>query len=158
MSIDLPALLAHMAWADGVALHVWGKADPDHEELRQRWDHLAGVQEGFLKVLRGEATHWDPNKPLPGFDDLQAWTRRNHEGLAAFTGALSTEGLAREVRVPWFPEPPCVITVAEALTQVVMHTQHHRAQMMTRLAQLGHKAINVDYIIWLWKGRPEPRW
>jgi uncharacterized damage-inducible protein DinB len=50
------------------------------------------------------------------------------------------------------------VTVAEALTQVAMHTQHHRGQSMTRLRNLGGKPRNVDYIIWAWKQRPEGRW
>jgi uncharacterized damage-inducible protein DinB len=50
------------------------------------------------------------------------------------------------------------VTVAEALTQVAMHTQHHRGQLMTRLKALGGQPQNVDYIIWAWKNRPEGRW
>lgn len=158
MSLDLFDLLAHMAWADAVALHAWSKAEPEHDELRNRWRHLSGVQAGFLCVLRGEDPAYDPNAPTPGFEELRTRTRGNHEAFATLSKSLDPEGLAREVRVPWFPDPPCIITVAQALTQVVMHTQHHRAQLMTRLVQLGHKAVNVDYIIWLWKGRPKPRW
>jgi uncharacterized damage-inducible protein DinB len=39
-----------------------------------------------------------------------------------------------------------------------MHTQHHRGQLMTRLKDFGGDPKNVDWIIWLWKGRPEARW
>jgi uncharacterized damage-inducible protein DinB len=151
-------LLAHMAWADAVALHAWAKTGTDHEELRKRWDHVAWVQDGFFKVMLGVDTQWDPNKPTPSFEELCIWSRRNHEAFADFSRGITTRTLARKVRVPWFPDPPCILTIAEALTQVALHTQHHRAQLMTRLVQLGHKAINVDYIIWIWKGRPEPRW
>ena len=66
--------------------------------------------------------------------------------------------MARTVRIPWFPDPPCVITVAEALVQVAMHTQHHRGQCMTRLKDFGGEPKNVDWIIWLWKQKPEGRW
>jgi uncharacterized damage-inducible protein DinB len=60
--------------------------------------------------------------------------------------------------VPWFPEPACVITVAEALVQVAMHSQHHRGQCMTRLKDFGGEPKNVDWIIWLWKQKPQARW
>ena len=54
----------------------------------------------------------------------------------------------------WFPDPPCIITVAEALVQVAMHSQHHRGQLMTRLKDFGGEPKNVDWIIWLWKQKP----
>lgn len=55
-------------------------------------------------------------------------------------------------------DPPCLIPVSDVLLQVCLHTQHHRGQNMTRLKALGAAPKNVDYIIWLWKQRPEPRW
>ena len=62
------------------------------------------------------------------------------------------------VRIPWFPDPPCVIAVSEALVQVAMHSQHHRGQCMTRLKDFGGEPKNVDWIIWLWKQKPAARW
>ena len=62
--------------------------------------------------------------------------------------------LSQTVRIPWFPDPPCIITVAEALVQVAMHSQHHRGQCMTRLKDFGGQPQNVDWIIWLWKQKP----
>ena len=96
--------------------------------------------------------------PLPGFAALRARTRGCHEDYRAFFAKADPEGLARQVVVPWFPGPPCLITLDEALTQVAMHTQHHRGQLMARLKALGGKPQNVDYIIWAWKKRPEGRW
>ena len=66
--------------------------------------------------------------------------------------------MAFTVRIPWFPDPPCEITIAEALVQVAMHSQHHRGQLMTRLKDFGGEPRNVDWIIWLWKGKPQGRW
>jgi len=58
--------------------------------------------------------------------------------------------------VPWFPDfQP---KVSEALMQVVLHTQHHRAQIATLLRALGGDPKPVDYIVWVSKNRPEPRW
>ena len=50
------------------------------------------------------------------------------------------------------------LTIAEALVQVGMHTQHHRGQCMTRLKDFGGEPKNVDWIIWLWKEKPQGRW
>jgi uncharacterized damage-inducible protein DinB len=152
-------LLAHAEWANAVFFHVWSKSPArDHEEMRRRVGHVVGVQEGFLKTLKGEVPGGLPEGPPPPFDQLKARAETGHRNLRAFAESLDERGLAGTVRIPWFPDPPCVITVAEALVQVAMHTQHHRGQLMTRLKDFGGEPKNVDWIIWLWKGRPNARW
>src|SRR5438105_13339849 len=109
-------LLAHAEWANAVFFQAWGKSPArDQEELRQRVGHILGVQQGFLSVLRGEAPGGPPGGPPPSFDDLQKRAESSHAGLRDFAAALDAEALAHTVRIPWFPEPPCVLTVAEAL-------------------------------------------
>jgi uncharacterized damage-inducible protein DinB len=152
-------LLAHAEWANAVYFHIWGTSPArDHEELRRRVGHIVGVQQGFLSILRGESPGRPPDGPPPSFDDLKTRAVTGHAGLRDFALALDAEGLARTVGIPWFPDPPCVITVADALVQVAMHTQHHRGQCMTRLKDFGGEPKNVDWIIWLWKQKPAARW
>lgn len=163
-------MLAHCAWADAVFFRVWADGDREDRELRERVAHASGVQENFLKLFRGEDDlPWEKilrgevkppwvDKPLPSFETLRDLTRANHEGLHAYAEGLAESDLRRPMRVPWFPDPPCVIPVGAALVQVAMHTQHHRGQHMTRVRQLGGQPKNVDYIIWLWKQRPEASW
>jgi uncharacterized damage-inducible protein DinB len=152
-------LAAHAEWANAVFFHTWGKSGArDHEELRQRVAHILGVQQGFLSVLRGEQPGGPPGGPPPSFDDLKTRGETGHAGLRNFMATLEPDALSRTVRIPWFPDPPCVITVAQALVQVAMHTQHHRGQCMTRLKDFGGEPKNVDWIIWLWKQKPQARW
>ncbi|HEV3083563.1 MAG TPA: DinB family protein [Gemmataceae bacterium] len=152
-------LLAHAEWANAVFFHAWNKSPArDNEEMRNRVGHIIGVQQGFLSVLRGEQPGGPPGGPPPTFDALKTRAQNVHTGLRDFAAALEADSLARIVRIPWFPEPPCNISVAEALVQVAMHTQHHRGQCMTRLKDFGGEPKNVDWIIWLWKQKPAPRW
>jgi uncharacterized damage-inducible protein DinB len=152
-------LMAHAEWANAVFFHAWEKSPArDHEELRQRLDHLIGVQQGFLKILRGEAPGGPKDGPPSTFDDLKTRAQHCHAGLNEFAASLDSDGLSRKVRIHWFPDPPCIITVSEALVQVAMHSQHHRGQCMTRLKDLGGEPKNVDWIIWLWKQKPAARW
>jgi uncharacterized damage-inducible protein DinB len=152
-------LLTHAEWANAVFFHAWAKSPArDHEEMRRRVGHVIGVQQGFLAILRGEPFSIPPDGPLPTFEELQARAESSHRSLRAFADSLDEAALTRTVRIPWFPDPPCVISIAEALVQVAMHTQHHRGQLMTRLKDFGGEPKNVDWIIWLWKGRPEARW
>jgi uncharacterized damage-inducible protein DinB len=39
-----------------------------------------------------------------------------------------------------------------------MHSHYHRGQNATRLRELGGTPPTTDYIVWLWKGRPQPAW
>ncbi len=159
MLAHLRDLLAHSEWANAVFFHAWGKSSArEHEELRRRIRHMNGVQAGFLSVLRGEALDQPTDDPPPDYAALKARAQWSHSGLRQLVQDLDMPGLARTVRIPWFPDPPCVIRVDEALLQVAMHNQHHRGQLMTRLKDFGGEPKNVDWIIWLWKNRPEGRW
>lgn len=152
-------LTAHAEWANAVFFHAWEKSPArDHDELRQRVAHVLGVQQGFLSILRGESPGGPPGGPPPSFADLKARAVSGHAGLRDYTTALKESTLSSMVQIPWFPEPACVITIAEALVQVALHTQHHRGQCMTRLKDFGGEPMNVDWIIWLWKQKPQGRW
>jgi uncharacterized damage-inducible protein DinB len=152
-------LLAHAEWANAVFFHAWGKSPArDHEEMRRRVGHIIGVQEGFLSVLKSETLLGPPTGPPPSFEELKTRAETCHNAFRDWTAGLQADALTRRVRIPWFPDPPCFITVGEALVQVAMHTQHHRGQCMTRLKDLGGEPKNVDWIIWLWKQKPAGRW
>jgi uncharacterized damage-inducible protein DinB len=154
----LNALLNHQAWADAVFFYTWQASGAlEDEDLRSRTDHMVSTQEAFLQVLKGEAVVY-PERPLPGFPALKARCETGHQVLKALGRGLDDASLAKLVRIPWFPDPPCVIPVSDALLQVCLHSQHHRGQCMARLRALGAAPKNVDYIIWLWKQKPEPRW
>jgi uncharacterized damage-inducible protein DinB len=152
-------LMAHAEWANWMFFQAWENSPArDHDELRRRLSHIIGVQSGFLAVLRGETPGGPRSGPPDSFEILKARAVSSHVGLGDFVGKLQPETLTHTVRIPWFPDPPCVITVAEALVQAAMHTQHHRGQCMTRLKDFGGEPVNVDWIIWLWKQKPRPEW
>jgi uncharacterized damage-inducible protein DinB len=155
----LRELMGHSEWANAIFFHTWGKSPArDHEELRQRVGHIIGVQSGFLSVVKGQAPGFPPAGPPSTYDELKARAVSSHSGLREFTANLTEDGMARKVQIPWIPDPPCIITVGESLVQAAMHSQHHRGQCMTRLKDFGGEPKNVDWIIWLWKQRPEARW
>jgi len=151
-------LMNHSEWANAVFFHAWGKSPArEHEEMRQRVAHIIGVQQGFLAVFRGEPGGLPSGQP-PSFEELKTRAQTSHAAVRDYLASLQPETLSRTVRIPWFPDPPCVVTIAEALVQVAMHTQHHRGQCMTRLKDFGGEPKNVDWIIWLWKQKPQARW
>ena len=150
---------SHSEWANAVFFHTWSKSPArDHEEMRRRLSHILGVQEGFLSVFKGEQPGAPPSGPPMTFDELKPRAVAGHARMREFMTSMTPEELLRTVRIPWFPDPPCVLSVADALVQVAMHSQHHRGQCMTRLKDFGGEPKNVDWIIWLWKQKPAARW
>jgi uncharacterized damage-inducible protein DinB len=49
-------------------------------------------------------------------------------------------------------------TLGETMLQIASHSTHHRAQNNSQLRELGAKPPLVDYIAWLWSGRPDAEW
>jgi len=159
MNEFLQDLMAHGEWANAVFFHAWGKSPSrDHEEMRARVGHMIGVQGAFLSMFKGEDPGRPPAGPPPAFEELHTRAHTSHAGLNDFVAGADSETLSRTIVIPWFPDPPCVITLSQALVQVAMHSQHHRGQCMTRLKDFGGEAKNVDWIIWLWQQKPKPRW
>ena len=149
----------HMAWADAVWFDTWGRSGfKDDPDLLQRVQHTTDVQGAFLMVLNHQDVLFPVEQPEPEFSRLRILARDNHRAFKALFQTMNPQDVLLRVRLPWFPGPPCEVTVTEVLTQVAMHTQHHRGQLMTRLKSLGGQPQNVDYIIWAWKNRPEGRW
>lgn len=159
-------LYRHMEWADAA---VWnaalasegGRAD---EKLRAYLYHLHLVQRAFLRTWRGEPRE----APYPTFDDapsLMLWGSTYYGEALAHLGTLSDEKLAEPMPVPWasmverrLGRPPETTTVGETALQVALHTTYHRGQINARLRELGVEPPLVDYIAWLWQGRPAPAW
>ena len=69
------------------------------------------------------------------------------------------------MELPWaagltkrFGREPAPATLAETAFQVASHSTYHRGQVNTRLRELGAEPPLVDYIAWLWLGRPAAEW
>jgi len=151
----LGELYPHQAWAD--AEHWRALAD---NAIRQRLHHIHFVQHAFLWTVGDHAQPFRMTKPddFSSFDSLHAYAREFHDQAPLLLAGLTPARLAEKVTIVWFKDPPLSITIAEALTQAAMHSHYHRGQNATRLRELGGDPPTTDYIVWLWKGRPQPVW
>ncbi len=153
-------LIGHQAWADAEhwkALEAHSGALQD-EGIRTRLYHYHFTQKAFLMVIRGEELRFPSREELPDIPIFKQSVIGFHADLAGFIKNTSETELARSLMIPWFQNPPAVITVSQALAQVAMHSQHHRAQNATRLRELGGRPPVTDLITWYWKGRPAAMW
>ena len=53
---------------------------------------------------------------------------------------------------------PETTTAGETVLQVALHSLYHRGQINARLREVGGEPPLVDYIAWVWLGRPAPGW
>lgn len=163
----LRALYAHMEWADAL---VWQTA-LTHAEVGaddyvvESLVHLHMVQHAYLSVWNGEEFTMPTRDDFDGLTEIREWAREFHPAAAGFIAGLAGEGLTRVIPIPWteFLEeeiggPISPATLGDMLYQVAAHSAHHRAQINRRVRELGMSAAMVDYIGWVWRGKPAPDW
>src|SRR4030095_3753024 len=108
--------------------HAWGSLQPViTKRCELAWITLSEFRTLSCRCSKGRGQE-DTGGPPPAFTELQVGAETSHAELNKFTANLDSATLSQTIRIPWFPDPP--ITVAQALVQVAMHTQHHRGQCM----------------------------
>lgn len=162
----LTDLYRHMEWADAA---VWtavlasegGRTDT---KLREYLYHLHLVQRAFLRVWRGEPR----DTPYPTFTEtrsLALWANSYYAEAFAHLGSVNDEQVSEPMPMPWasmveqrIGRAPEITTVGETVLQVALHSQYHRGQVNARLREAGGEPPLVDFIAWVWLGRPAPDW
>lgn len=150
-------LTRHCMWADQ---EIWICAEEAADFLNDpallaRFHHIHLVQYAFVSLVRGEEV--DPHR---GEDLTASALREWGQGLAITLFELARlipdAELTEHFDVPWFRNPPIVLSRGEALLQACLHSVHHRAQIASRIRDIGGEPPQIDYIYWIWKGRPGP--
>ena len=154
----LRELFQHQAWADAAVLNaVRGHADAwNDEKLRSILHHIAMVQRAFFSLYAGRPFDMKKETTIPeSLAELEAAFREAHEQQLGFVSQLEEAQLNRIIDMPWIPG--CRPSLAEALLQVVMHSQNHRGQCLTKLRSITGNAPTLDFILWV-KDRPAAAW
>ena len=150
----MQSLFHHQEWADttllrAVQAHV--KAEND-SQLRSTLHHIVTVQRAFLSLFLERPFDMQKELEVPASlaEEERLFIDTHREELS-FVTSLGESDLARVIEMPWIPGSRP--SLAEALIQVVMHSQNHRGQCLSRLRTLGCTPPTLDFIIWL-KDRP----
>jgi uncharacterized damage-inducible protein DinB len=156
-----------MEWADALvwkAVRAVGDGEPDGQ-LRERLLHIHVVQRAFLNIWTGKPMTFPEADEFPALRDLERWARPYYPEAGQHLETLSAAELSGPVELPWaagltrrFGRDPDTVTLAETALQVTSHSTYHRGQVNTRLRELGVEPPLVDYIAWLWLGRPAAQW
>jgi uncharacterized damage-inducible protein DinB len=151
-------LIAHKGYANAAmlaAIHGNGAAasDPD---VRQLLQHILLANRFWLLTVLGLPFVLDEESRAPdSFADLVEQYHRTHAQESTWIAGATEAELARTLSDPRIPGGAC--SVAEAMVQVCLHTQGHRAQCATRLRRLGGIPPTTDFIVWR-TSRASPQW
>lgn len=163
---DVQQLMAHMGWADALAWRCVLGAPVAHDDdrVRKLLVHIHVVQNAYVTIWKREPLALPDADSLPKLEDVYDWGRTQHETIAGYLERLTAGALTRAVSFPWASElgeqypQRYGATLAETFQQVALHSAHHRGQLLTRLRELGAKPPLVDFIAWVWLGKPRPEW
>jgi len=159
-------LLLHMQWADSL---IWKAvlslaALQQDQRMRERLYHLHSTQWAYLQVWRGEQIRVPELATFPNLQSLGVWARDYHRELARYAEALQEAALSRSIEFPWAAQlvkrfgGVSPATLAETVLQIVLHTTHHRGQVASRLRAVESEPPMIDFIAWVWMGRPAAVW
>jgi uncharacterized damage-inducible protein DinB len=160
-------LFDHMEWADAMAWRAAGEcaAAADDKILHDRLFHIHATQHAFLKAWKGEEVVFTGPDAYPGLDTVRQFARDFYAEAPAYVAAVSPETVDELMVLPWssyfakragFDAHPS--TLGETLLQLPSHSTYHRGQVNIRLRELGSTPPLVDFIAWVWAGKPAPDW
>jgi uncharacterized damage-inducible protein DinB len=158
--------LEHMEWADA---RMWQSvravpAAQNDERLIALLHHLHLVQWIYLSIWRREMPAITDAKTYENADAVMGWARPYYAKAAALIESLDEDALAQIVEFPWADQiaqrygSAAPATMRETIAQILLHTTYHRAQVATRVRELGGEPALTDYIAWIWLNRPRPEW
>lgn len=143
-------LIRHKWWANDNLLRAVGQhgAAAQDEELRKVLHHILIANRYWLLLTLGEA--WDDAKERPVPESLDTLTdrfRRTERAEMEWLAKLDEAELERRIHPRALPD--VTVSVAQAMTQVCLHSHGHRSQCATRLRALGGTPAPMDFVLWV---------
>jgi uncharacterized damage-inducible protein DinB len=157
--MDLKRIAEYMVWADDEARGLLGglteeefsrEVLPPFGSIRSLCAHITLAiefnlrrhvdREEFDTEEYGEEIHTAPKEGL-----LEMW-RRADLRLLEYAGTRTDETY---VFRNFLREGEITLDQDDYLSQYLLHTQHHRAQIMSALRVMGKEAVTTDYLFYL---------
>lgn len=163
----LKDLYKHMHWADA---KVWAAvlAIPDitnNEQLKNLLYHLHITQYAFYHIWSNLSRDFPKKSDFETINDIALWASKYPQLAQTFLAGLNDGDLDNIIHIPWAerlekvlgkkPEPS---NLAETMIQVSAHSSYHRGQVNSRIRALDVDPPMVDFIAWVWLGKPEAVW
>jgi len=154
----LKDLILHKGYANASLIRAIRQHEPAAQdlELKNLLHHIVVANRFWLMLSLGLPFDVEKESRVP--DSLEAIAnqfRDTHAQELKWLSQVDEHEMARQVETSFVPGRS--YSVAEAMMQVCLHSQGHRAQGATRLRSLGGTPPTLDFILWL-KERPAPEW
>lgn len=160
-------LLKHMLWADN---EVWKKVLElpealDDKRIKELLYHLHQVQYAFYFLWNELPLEIPKPEEFTDLKSIAKWGFEYQQKLNQFL--LSEKAIDREkiVQIPWSvfferktKQKVVPATLEETMLQVASHSTYHRGQINARFRELGGDPASVDFIVWVWMGKPKTDW
>ncbi|MEZ4701459.1 MAG: DinB family protein [Rhodothermales bacterium] len=157
----------HMQWADAEVWNAVSACDAaaDDAAIRGLLFHIHFTQDAFCSVWEKREVVFREASAFASLPPLYAWCRPIHQRIVAVVDELDEDDLLTPNPLPWVKyfarsrgKEAEMTTLGDTLAQLAMHSLYHRGQVNKRLRELGGEPPLVDYIAWIWMGRPAPAW
>jgi uncharacterized damage-inducible protein DinB len=119
----------------------------------------------FLHAWLGRPLDFPKQTDFADSKAIASWGRKTHQQLASYINRAEEPALSRTLNLPWadhvekqFGRPAAPVTLEQTMLQVISHTTHHRGQVNARLRELGSEPPFLDFIVWLYFGKPLAEW
>jgi len=152
------ALFEHQAYADAALLNAVSRnesaaRDP---EIRTLFHHILVAHRFWIHLAQNLPFVRDDEARVPeSLAQIAARFRATQDQEREWLAHMDEADLGRTLDVSYFPGRK--IPVSDALMQVCLHSQGHRAQCATKLRAHGGEPPTVDFILWL-QTRAAPAW
>lgn len=164
---NISSLLWHMKWAD---TEVWKKilsfsSAANDERLKKLLYHLHQVQYAFLALWNNTSIKLPKSETFPDIISIANWGFDYQNKLDDFLLLPQSNEIENIVQIPWsvflerkFGKKVVPATMEETIMQITSHSSYHRGQINARFRELGGEPASVDFIVWVWLGKPEADW
>lgn len=144
---------ANVSLIKAIRRHEPAAQDP---ELRKLLHHILLANRYWLLLSLGLPFAVEEESHIPdSLEAIMALYLETQEQELEWMSRAEEHDLARMLETPFIPGLTC--SVSQAMMQVCLHSQGHRAQCAARLRSLGGEPPSLDFILWL-RDRPSPNW
>ena len=159
-------LLTHMEWADAQSWSA-ARAIPSSltdERLKYLFHHIHLVQRVYLQAWSGDKFQVTELTAFSDLASIETWAKPYYREVSDYAAGVDDAKFNQPIDFPWSQliadkfgtiRP---VTMGESAWQVFSHTTYHRGQLAIRIRELGGEPPLVDFLVWVWSGKPAPLW
>ncbi|NIT59727.1 MAG: hypothetical protein GWN00_26950 [Aliifodinibius sp.] len=164
---ETKSLFAHMFWADATVWEsVFDLSDyQTNQKLKQLLHHIHSVQHAYLLLWLGKELNIPELNSFKRFQEISDWGLTFYLELENYLDDIIESHLYQLISIPWsehlakkIGKPPEQPNLLQMMNQVILHSGYHRAQANKMIREMGGEPPLVDFIMWIWLGKPDAKW